>query len=1251
MSTSDTTWIKAAAAMLALAVAGCAGGSSPAGGGPSGGGSNSDVFVISGNLTTSVGVTLGPSGSGSVTFSVKGSDPTSTFYWTVTGNLPSGVQKAPPEVTEVGLPETPNLFEAINTTFRLQGTPSECGRFPLTIQVHNPAHTIVIVPPTTVELVVEGTAATCGPPRIDTSSLDLIANVDVEPPVSIAVTGGVAPLTWSIAGASSVDVPGIPGLKFNQTTGAFYGRPTTAGTTNVLVNVTDSAGRSNLDHPVTVVVRAYKLEDFTGTWTGIVTSGYFQKPDDSFVDIRGHRLGVLLGNPVNLTDVNGDPYRADPLNQGTLGALVLTSVPEGLKLGTSSGGYEGLLSGQIPQLKWHLTCDPNPNLAGTLQCVGHHYSGVTQNDAQVILSKVSDAQQDTAAPAIASSNPANQSSGAATFPLTVTFSEPMSGTASVAVTQGTASPGAVTFTDLATAVIPLTGLNSNTTYTVTLNPTSSAGDDRFQDLAGNPLQQTSITFTTGLLSTAKLTINKSGTGTGDVGVQVGGFPVFNCNAAELLSCAADFSEGTTVTLTAAPSGTSDFQGWSGACSGAGTCQVTLDADTVVTARFDVIPSYVLTVNLNSPTVIPGGYVTVNPIGDGDGCNVSPTACTWTYLRDTAVTLNVVANPGHTFVGWSNGCTGTAACNVTMTQPTSLMATFELIPDYVLTVTPAGGGTGTVTSNPAGITCGATCAAPYSSGTNVTLTAAPATGSVFVGWSGTGISCPGTGSCSVSMTQAQTVTATFDPVPTYTLTVSKGSSTGTGTVTSNPAGITCGATCAAPYSSGTNVTLTAAPATGSVFVGWSGTGISCPGTGSCSVSMTQAQTVTATFDPVPTYTLTVSKGSSTGTGTVTSNPAGITCGATCAAPYSSGTNVTLTATPNLGSVFAGWSSSTVTCTGTGPCSVSMTQAHTVTATFNSAPIYTLTVSKAGTGVGTVTSDIGGVNCGATCSVQYTSGTNVALSAVPQAGSVFAGWSGACGGTLLCNVTMTGDLSVTATFNTITYALTVSKTGTGTGIVTSNPSGIDCGATCVYNFNNGTGVTLTAVPDTGSFFSGWSGGGCTGTASCTVTMNAATTVTATFTNSAGVNLPPTAQSLTMTRVPTPQYTDPIYNRRYAFPLAGSDPEGGPLTFRITRFPGHQDPANTYNLALGAYYRLVNMSTGTFTSLWPSPTSAVVDTTTGDITGSPYFVYTPLICHILQFSTDSFEYVAIDDYGNVSAPATITINYAFNTCNHPS
>jgi hypothetical protein len=77
----------------------------------------------------------------------------------------------------------------------------------------------------------------------------------------------------------------------------------------------------------------------------------------------------------------------------------------------------------------------------------------------------------------------------------------------------------------------------------------------------------------------------------------------------------------------------------------------------------------------------------------------------------------------------------------------------------------------------------------------------------------------------------------------------------------------------------------------------------------------------------------------------------------------------------------------------------------------------------------------------------------------------------------------------------YTLTVAKAGAGTGTVTSSPAGINCGAGCSASFAAGTAVALTATPAAGSAFSGWSGA-CTGAGSCSVTMNAAKSVTATF-----------------------------------------------------------------------------------------------------------------------------------------------------------
>jgi aryl-phospho-beta-D-glucosidase BglC (GH1 family) len=90
------------------------------------------------------------------------------------------------------------------------------------------------------------------------------------------------------------------------------------------------------------------------------------------------------------------------------------------------------------------------------------------------------------------------------------------------------------------------------------------------------------------------------------------------------------------------------------------------------------------------------------------------------------------------------------------------------------------------------------------------------------------------------------------------------------------------------------------------------------------------------------------------------------------------------------------------------------------------LFTLTVTKAGTGSGTVTSSPSGINCGSTCSGNYSSGTSVTLTATAASGSTFAGWGGACTGTATCTVSMTAVRSVTATFNT-----------SGTGTNCSNP----------------------------------------------------------------------------------------------------------------------------------------------------------------------------------------------------------------------
>ena len=250
--------------------------------------------------------------------------------------------------------------------------------------------------------------------------------------------------------------------------------------------------------------------------------------------------------------------------------------------------------------------------------------------------------------------------------------------------------------------------------------------------------------------------------------------------------------------------------------------------------------------------------------------------------------------------------------------------------YTLTAAKTGNGTGTVTSTDNAINCGSTCMGTYGSGAQVTLDAQAGLNSEFTGWSGG--ACSGTGSCTVTISQDTTVTATFTyvaPPPSLTVVL-----TGTaGSVSSSPAGISCPGTCGADFTSGAAVTLTATPASGGTFAGWSGSSCTVLITGACSVtSMAIPQSVSATFTTatvLPQEGLRVSL-AGTGTGSVSSSPAGLSCPGTCEASFSQGTVVTLTPSAAAGATFAGWSGAG--CSGTGACNVSMSAAQAVTATF-------------------------------------------------------------------------------------------------------------------------------------------------------------------------------------------------------------------------------------------------------------------------------------------------------------------------------
>ncbi len=163
-------------------------------------------------------------------------------------------------------------------------------------------------------------------------------------------------------------------------------------------------------------------------------------------------------------------------------------------------------------------------------------------------------------------------------------------------------------------------------------------------------------------------------------------------------------------------------------------------------------------------------------------------------------------------------------------------------------------------------------------------------------------------------------------------------------------------------------------------------------------------------------------------------------------------------------------------------------------------YTLNVSKNGSG--SISSSPSGINCGSTCSSSYTSGTQVSLYATPASGYIFNGWSGNCSGSGACSVTMDSNKSITASFAVDTSrVVSIGKIGTGDGTVTRTSGSLNCGSTCAETMTQGTTVSLSATAAAGSTFAGWSGGICSGTGSCAFTVNANTTVNATFNATSG------------------------------------------------------------------------------------------------------------------------------------------------------
>ena len=463
-----------------------------------------------------------------------------------------------------------------------------------------------------------------------------------------------------------------------------------------------------------------------------------------------------------------------------------------------------------------------------------------------------------------------------------------------------------------------------------------------------------------------------------------------------------------LTLTAAPTATLCSMGSASAVTGSGPWSWTCDGvngGTTVNCSAS-IQTYTIT-----PTVSSGG--TINPTSRT--INHGSTT-TFTVTPDSGYQIASVTGCGGTLNG-DTFTTGAISGNCSITAGVESNA-------YALTVDLSG--SGIVSSSPSGISCGSDCTETYPYNSTVTLTASPADGYVFSGWSG---ACTGTETtCAVTMDAAKAVTATFASEPAmYNLSFYV---RGGGSVTAD--GLTCNGwgECTGTYEEGSVVTLTAVPYHSDYIFKWNGHfGFSCESVDGdkCTIIIDADKSAEITFYTKDEVIVTV-KGADYISGKawigfeVKGEGTWICSREECMLPYSKNDLVKLKAHPSVGWKFIGWEGS---CSGNKPtCQFKITQVSEVTASFEVIPHFELKVTKSGNGTGTVTSSPKGmtkaISCNGICnedSANYAENKPVTLIAKPDRGSKFSGWSGGgCSGIKpKCKITkMDSDKDVTATF---------------------------------------------------------------------------------------------------------------------------------------------------------------------------------------------------------------------------------------------
>jgi len=243
--------------------------------------------------------------------------------------------------------------------------------------------------------------------------------------------------------------------------------------------------------------------------------------------------------------------------------------------------------------------------------------------------------------------------------------------------DGTCQAGTVTV---------INGANNNNTVSVGVgdNPQAIAINETTDRIYVTNYADSTVSIIAGAVS-GFYYLNVSTSGNGTV-TSTDGF--INCPG----TCYYQYPVNTPVTLNATPAQGWTFSGWNGACSGTGSCVVTMTQNLSVGATFTQSSDYTLTVATNG-----SGTVTST-----DGYINCPGTCSHSYLSNTQVTLNAAPASGWTFSGWSGACSGTGSCVVTMTQDLLVGATFtQLSLSYKVLHTFTGGQDGSYPS--AGLT--------------------------------------------------------------------------------------------------------------------------------------------------------------------------------------------------------------------------------------------------------------------------------------------------------------------------------------------------------------------------------------------------------------------------------------------------------------------------------------------------------------------------------------------------------------------